>query len=148
MILNCFHNWIKISFQRLPLWRSSQAAYLYFSRSFECLTMSAEQDVKALFNRSIIYIAPLPEGAPWRYRLGCERHFTTVAITAACRNATYDHPSNHPSIQPTCTFLPTRTRRYYRRGEQQKRTLFLFKLAGYRNIKADFPFVNLSQTLL
>ena len=32
----------------------------------------SEWDVKALFNRSTIYIAPLPEGAPWRCRLGCE----------------------------------------------------------------------------
>ena len=32
----------------------------------------SEWDVKALFNKSTIYIAPLPEGAPWRCRLGCE----------------------------------------------------------------------------
>ena len=28
--------------------------------------------MKALFNRSTIYISPLPDGAPWRCRLGCE----------------------------------------------------------------------------
>ena len=32
----------------------------------------SEWDVKALFNRSTVYIAPLPEGAPWRCRLGFE----------------------------------------------------------------------------
>ena len=32
----------------------------------------SERDVKALFNRSTIYIAPLPEGGAWRCRLGCE----------------------------------------------------------------------------
>ena len=45
----------------------------------------SEWDVKALFNRSTIYIAPLPE-VQAGLRTG---HITTVAITTACRNATH-----------------------------------------------------------
>ena len=54
------------------------AQVLYIRVSFfvlylaNLLSASSEWDVKALFNRSTIYIAPLPEGAPWRCRLGCE----------------------------------------------------------------------------
>ena len=36
------------------------------------MPFESEWDVKALFNRSTIYIVPLSEGAPWRCRLGCE----------------------------------------------------------------------------
>ena len=33
---------------------------------------ASEWNVKALFNRSTIYIAPSGEGAPWRRRMDCE----------------------------------------------------------------------------
>ena len=35
-------------------------------------------DLKAIFNRSTINRAPLPEDAPWRYRLGCEHDTITT----------------------------------------------------------------------
>ena len=55
----------------------------------------SEWDVKALFSRSTVYIAPLPEGAHWRCWPGCEYDtLRTVAILTACRT--------HP-IRPTYT---------------------------------------------
>ena len=53
----------------------------------------SEWDVKAHFNRSTIYIAPLPEGAPWRSRLSCE-HDTLRLLRP--------HAGTQP-IRPTCT---------------------------------------------
>ena len=64
-----------------------------FSRYFECLLYP--NGMWRHFNRSTIYIAPLPEGAPWRCRLGCEHD--TLRLLLLRR-----HAGTQP-IRPTCT---------------------------------------------
>ena len=54
----------------------------------------SEWDVKALFNRSTICIGPLPQGAPWRCRLGCEHDTLRLLLLRP-------HAGTQP-IRPTC----------------------------------------------
>ena len=51
----------------------------------------SEWDVKALFNRSTVYIAPLPKGAPYQCRLGCEHDTLRLLLLRP------------QPIRPTCT---------------------------------------------
>ena len=64
-----------------------------FSRYFECLLYP--NGMWRHFNRSTIYIAPLPEGAPWRCRLGCEHDTLRLLLLRP-------HAGTQP-IWPTCT---------------------------------------------
>ena len=54
----------------------------------------SEWDVKAHFNRSTIYIAPLSEGAPWWCRLGCEHDTLRLFLSR--------HHAGTQPIRPTC----------------------------------------------
>ena len=64
-----------------------------FSRYFECLLYP--NGMWRHFDRSTIYIAPLPEGAPWRCRLGCEHDTLRLLLLRP-------HAGTQP-IRPTCT---------------------------------------------
>ena len=63
-----------------------------FSRYFECLLYP--NGMWRHFNRTTIYIAPLPEGAPWRCRLGCEHDTLRLLLLRP-------HAGTRP-IRPTC----------------------------------------------
>ena len=56
-----------------------------------------EQDVEALFDRPTICIALLPEGSPWRRRLGCEHDTLQLLLLPPKAEA--------QPIRPTCTWL-------------------------------------------
>ena len=64
-----------------------------FSRYFECLLYP--NGMWRHFNRSTIYIASLPEGTPWRCRLGCEHDTLRLLLLRP-------HAGTQP-IRPTCT---------------------------------------------
>ena len=91
--------WFKIKIQYLCVFNLSMGRFRYtnsfcvFSRYFECLLYP--NGMWRHFNRSTIYIAPLPEGAPWRCRLGCEHDTLRLLLLRP-------HAGTQP-IRPTCT---------------------------------------------
>ena len=103
--------------------------FFVFSRYLECLLsffLSEWSDVKALFNRSTIYISPLPEGAPWRCRLGCE-HYTLRLLLLRPHAGTLVERHNFYQIarntgESTCDFVD-RVKRAARNCEFRDQTL-------------------------
>ena len=73
-------------------------------------------------NRSIIYVAPLSEGAHWRCRLGCE-HDTLRLLLLRPQAGTQP-------IRPTCTIF----------FEVEEETMFLFFLRY--NVTSSLPIVD------
>ena len=61
--------------------------FFYFYLADLWLPHVSEWDVKALFNRSTIYIATLPEGAPWQFRLGCKHDTLRLLRNLVCQLA-------------------------------------------------------------
>ena len=111
----------------------------------------SEWDVKALFNRSIIYIAPLPQGAPWRCRLGCEHdtlrllllrsHAGTQSIDqtgvpAGIVSVPIHIDESTSSIKPS----PTRTSQHLQRTT--KRTITTKYIYSYLNVFQWFTATN------